>query len=266
MLSGIKNNIKLFFFASVVSQACLCCALASDFTVFTGQVNADGINVRVDATVGSLVACTLDKGELVEVVSESYGWYKIRLPKTAPSYIKKELVECINKSPSGNCCGGKATANRVNVRIAPDLSSWPIGRVDKDTVVNITGDEGGWYKIEPVHQSYAWINKKFVNKEIVVSEKATNESIFSPPIAQEQLSKDDDRIVVEGIVKPYGVVLWRKATHKLITSENDIYLLKGNRKNLNGLNYQKVRVTGKIIGPQSAKYPIIEVDILEVLN
>ena len=40
---------------------------AGTFAAFTGQINASGINVRVDATVGAEVICTLSKGELVEV-------------------------------------------------------------------------------------------------------------------------------------------------------------------------------------------------------
>ncbi|HNW39700.1 MAG TPA: SH3 domain-containing protein, partial [Candidatus Omnitrophota bacterium] len=58
---------------------------------FTGQINADGINVRVDSTVGAQVICTLAKGELVEVSGGVYDWYKIRLPKEAPAYIRKDL-------------------------------------------------------------------------------------------------------------------------------------------------------------------------------
>jgi hypothetical protein len=73
-------------------------------------------------------------------------------------------------------------------------------------------------------------------------------------------------LVVEGKINPYGIVLWRKATHKLITSENKIYFLKGERKSLDSLNYHKVKVTGKLISLPSSKYPIIQIDIIEALN
>jgi hypothetical protein len=45
-----------------------------------------------------------------------------------------------------------------------------------------------------------------------------------------------------------------------------VYFLKGDRKGLNSLNRHKVRVTGKIINPENNKYPIIEADLIEVLN
>ena len=183
---------------------------------FTGQINASGINVRVDATVGAEVICTLAKGDLVEVIREAYGWYKIRLPKEAPSYIKKELLECNNVNPdfgaqSGKCLSAKVIKDRVNIRLAPAESAWILGKVDKATVVNIISDQGGWYKIHPVYQSYGWVNKKFVNNQIVTLEKQDT----VPEVTA--AAKLGDQLVIEGKVSPYGIVLWRKATHKLIT-------------------------------------------------
>jgi uncharacterized protein YgiM (DUF1202 family) len=263
MLLNLKQKKALFCF--LLCSVSLGSVFAADFSVFTGQVNADDINVRVDATVNSKIACVLDKGKLVEVVSEAYEWYKIRLPKEAGSYIKKEFAECINKSPE-KCSNAKVIGEKVNIRLEPGESSWIIGQVDKSTIVNILGDEGEWYKIDPVHQSYGWVNKKFINKEIVVFEKVApvaGGQCADPLIAPPQVS---GQIVVEGTVSPYGVVLWRKATHKLVTADKKIYFLKGNRKGLNSLNRRKVKVTGKVINPENSRYPIIEAAVIEVLN
>jgi uncharacterized protein YgiM (DUF1202 family) len=240
-------------------------AMAEAFSAFTGQINANGINVRVDATVGAEVICTLAKGELVEVVREVYDWYKIRLPLKAPAYIKKNLLECNNvnadfASAPGKCLSAKVIKDRVNIRLGPTESAWILGKVDKATVVNVVTDEGAWYKIQPVYQSYGWVNKKFVNKNEVSPEKQ-NASLKCADIV-----KSGDPLIVEGKVIPYGIVLWRRATHKLITSENKIYFLKGNRKGLDSLNYRKVKVTGKLIGPAANKHPIIQIDTIEALN
>lgn len=231
--------------------------------LFYGRINAEGINLRVDATVGSAVICTLSKGQSVEVVSQSNDWYKIRLPKVAPSYVKANLVECINRdsvSGPGKCLNAKVIKDRVNIRLGPSESTWILGKVDKLTVVNILGQDGSWYKIMPVYQSFGWVNKKFISKEPVLPKK---EEVTVTVVKD---AKPIDQLVVEGVVSPYGIVLWRKATHKLITSENKIYFLKGNRKGLDSLNYHKVKVTGKLITPASSKHPIIEIDIIEVLS
>jgi uncharacterized protein YgiM (DUF1202 family) len=260
----MRNSLgyKIALFAFLLSFAFTAALFADGFTAFTGQVNADDINVRVDATVSSAAACTLSKRQLVEVVAEIYDWYKIRLPKAAPSYIKKDLVECINNAPE-KCSNAKVIGNRVNIRLGPSESSWILGKVDKSTVVNIMQEESGWYKIEPVHQSYGWVNKRFINKDIVVSKE---EDKPSAPLQPEALLQPSGQLVVEGSISPYGVVLWRKATHKLITADKQVYFLKGNRKGLNSLNYRKVKVTGRLINPENSRYPIIEVGIIEVLN
>jgi uncharacterized protein YgiM (DUF1202 family) len=264
----LKFRIKSVFIFSAVCFV-LTGAVVADNSAFTGQVNGSGINVRVDATVGADVICTLPKGESVEVVREAYDWYKIRLPKEAPSYIKKDLLECnsVNRnnlnpdfiSQSGKCQSAKVIKDRVNIRMGPSESAWILGKIDKDTVVNIVGESGAWYKIHPVYQSYGWVNKKFVNKEVVALPKP--EAVLKP-----EAVKTGDQLVVEGKVSPYGIVLWRKATHKLITAENKLYFLKGDRKGLDSLNYRKVKVTGKIIGMAENDCPIIQIDIIEALN
>lgn len=263
MLLNLKTKsilIFLFFCISFPGEV-----FADTYGAFTGQINASGINIRVDATVGAEVICTLAKGELVEVVWEVYDWYKIRLPKRAPSYIKKNLLECNNvnaafASQSGKCLSAKVIKDRVNIRLGPTESAWVLGKVDKATVVDVIADEGGWYKIHPVYQSYGWVNKKFVNKEVVVLQK------LDTAVKVTAVDKLGEQLVVEGKVSPYGIVLWRKATHKLITFENKIYFLKGDRKSLNSLNYRKVKVTGKLISLAAGKYPIIQIDIIEALN
>jgi len=265
-------NIKIkntSIFLGVVFWLVVCFSLtgiayANSFVVFTGQINSSGINVRVDSSVGAEAICTLAKGELVEVVGEAYDWYKIRLPKEAPAYVRKDLLECNNinadfASQSGKCLSAKVIKDKVNIRLKPTESAWILGKVDKATVVSIIIEEEGWYKIRPVYQSYGWVNKKFVNKEAV---SLVKQDVSAKVIDTAKLG---EQLVVEGKVSPYGIVLWRKATHKLITPENKIYLLKGDRKSLDTLNYRKVKVTGKLISSALSKYPIIQIDIIEAL-
>ena len=255
----VKNAVVCF----LIFLACSSIVWAESDNAFTGQINANSINVRADATVGAEVICVLVKGELVEVVGGTYDWYKIRLPKQAPAYIKKNLLKCNNVNPDfalppAKCLSAKVTKDKVNIRLKPTEAAWILGIVNKDTVVDIIADAQDWYKIQPVYQSYGWVNKKFVDKERVVLPKQD--------MVGQAAVKLNQRLVVEGKVCPYGVVLWRKATHKLITSENKVYFLKGDSKSLNRLNYCKIRVSGELISPPASKYPIIQIDVIEALN
>lgn len=260
-------SIALSAFISVFSLGVL---FAQTLSGFTGEVNADNINIRADSTVASEVICSIDKGRQVEVVSELYDWYKIRLPKNAPSYIKKNFAGVLEDNPADSIDkfknmdieGGRAakvSADRVNIRLSPGESSAILGRAGKDEVITILQEKGDWYKIEPIHNSFGWINKKFVNKAAVT--KKTGEE--GKPDRQVLSSEN---VTIEGLIRPYGIVIKRPATHKLITSDKNIFLLKGDKKSIDALNNHKARVIGKLISPDKGKLSIIEVEKIEGLE
>lgn len=239
---------------------------------FYGDINADNINIRSDSTVSSPVICNLNKGQRLEVISEYFGWYKIRLPKNAAVYVKKNFFECIKyKSTDGagnplpiekqkSCSCATASKSKINVRFAPTEVSAILGRIENNEVINIISDSDGWYKIEPPQKSFGWINKKFLNK-------ATAGTILKQKNQAEKnatLTKENPTLY--GIVQPYGRIIGRKATHKLISEDKIIYLLKGNKSGLNALNYRKIKVSGKITGSSSEGYPIVEIATIEAIN
>ena len=250
--------------------------LAESTLPFRGEVNSSKINLRQDSTVSAPIICTLNKGTRVEVVLESYDWYKIKLPKSAPSFVRSDLAECINSESEDfpvtahdACNRAKILKDNVNVRLAPSESAYIVGRVNKDDVVNILKATQGWYKIEPVPNSFGWVHKRFISKateeqkiEIVKIQEIKEEVHQKAPAAETVKSGS---VSLTGIIRPYGKIFKRKATHKLITADNRVFLLKGDKKILDALNYRKVKVSGNIIDSQS-KYPILEYNILETVN
>ncbi len=231
--------------------------------LFQGVINADNINIRSDSTVNSKIICKVNKGSLIEVVRKLYDWYKIRLPKTAPSFIKKDLVIFIGDKTA------KVLKDNVNIRLFPSESSWILGRANKNEVVNILQEQEEWYKIEPVNNSFGWIHQNFVDKATTINKteeikltqgitRKENKIVSENPVLEEN--------TFEGTIKPYGKVLKRKTTHKLITKDNRVFLLKGDKESLDSLNYHKVKITGKLIGPEKQKYPVIEIIKIEALD
>jgi uncharacterized protein YgiM (DUF1202 family) len=213
-----------------------------------GRVSEDNLNVRADANTNSPVICKLPKGESVEIILERYDWYKIRLPKQAAVFVKKSLLEPIDEKTA------KAKAENINVRALPNQVSAILGRLEKNEVVAIIKDKGEWLKIEPTANTFGWVHKKFIDRKD--QEKA--------PAAEKTTQTGE--IVTEGLIQPYGKVINRIATHKLITKDYSVYLLKGNADNLKPLVYHKVRVSGKIISSAKEKYPVIEINKLEALD
>ena len=78
--------------------------------------------------------------------------------------------------------------------------------------------------------------------------------------AEEKIRKNN--VTLEGIIKPYGKIINRIATHKLIAPKNKIYLLYGNKAALDALNYHKVKIVGKFIDAPREKYPVVEISML----
>ena len=267
---GLKHLVGRLCLAVIVLAAALGPAYAEEKTPFLGEVNADNINLRLDATISAEALASLNKGEQLEVMAEFYEWYKVRLPEKIPVYIKKTLATCINytagTTPEGvplerSCTSAKVLKERVNIRAKPSESGGIVGLADKNEVLNITGQAAGWYRIEPTQNSFGWIHKKFISKVIPPPKPA------GPP--QEKTTEAADQegmIVLIGTVKPYGIVFMRPATHKLISVDDRIFLLKGNRSSLNALNHHKVKVTGKILTSARGEYPVVEVKAIEVVN
>jgi len=243
---------------------CLCGSLSFVFAQtteifpFLGRVKAKDINVRADSTVSSPVICQTQDGDYLEVIAELYGWYKTRLPKYAPAYINKAMVEVVDARTA------KVTKERVNIRLMPSETSPVIGTAAWGEVINILEFRRDWYKIQPVQNSFGWIHKQFVEKD--TRREIPFLSKDEPQPEQKVILSSQAVIVLEGILKSYGRVFRRQATHKLIDRDKKIYLLKGNTAILNALSRSKVKVTGRIISPPKAKYPLIEVDKIEVLN
>ena len=225
--------------------------------------------MRTDSTVGSTVVCTLNRGEPVSVAGELYEWYRIKLPKDAPSYVKKTLVAPLDDKTV------KVLKDKVNIRLGPAETSPILGKAHKDETLHIVGSEGEWFKIRPTARCSGWIHKQFVlpfRTGMAPKEKAAG--IEPPP---EEPGKE---VTLKGIIEPYGKVINRSATHKLIVREsvecpdstqNDcylqkIFLLKGSRPNLNTLTYHKVKVTGMVTGKNEQKYPVIEISKVELLQ
>ena len=261
------TRIKAFL---LVIAFCLisCRLLADEAPSFQGETTVNGINIRADSTVGAEIISTLRKGERVEVVSELYDWYKIRLPKESPAHIKKILLECTNfkiteintGSPEAGqlkeCISAKVARERVNVRLQPSETSSIIGKAVRGEVVSVVVDGPEWDKIVPTANSYGWINKKFLRKVEVIPEIKEVASVSLPV----NLGAD---ITVEGLINPFGRILNSVATHKLVTADNKIYLLKADKKKLNALNHRKAIVTGKIIESRGQKDPLIEIISIE---
>lgn len=248
----MRQIIALPIVSVLIFTQSLWICFAEVHNLFEAKVNSNNINIRSDATVSSEIICNVNRNERLEVILELYDWYKIKLPRNAPSFIKKNLVSIIDEK------NARVIKDNVNIRLKANESSSIVGKVKKDEVVNVLYDRGEWLKIEPVLNSFGWIHKKFVDKVIVLSKDEGDKTSGSSLPSQENI------IIIAGTIKPK--VIRRIATHKLLTEDNKLFLLKGDEEELNSFNHRKAKVTGKLITSGKQKYSIAEIDKIEALD
>lgn len=260
MFSKILRAFAILIFLGVSSSF----GQETGQSIFSGVVNSEGINVRTDASINSKIIYKLNKQEVVEIVLEKFDWYKIRLPKTAAVFVKKSLFAPLDEKTA------TASKTNINVRLEPSESSPILGKIKDSESISILEDTAEWYKIIPTANTFGWVHKKFIDKTAAlpkpqeVPKKEVKKE--QPKLKTERTSKEEEIIIVEGLLHPYGKVFGRQATHKLITKEYDTYLLKGSIENLNSLTYHKVRITAKLIESKKQKFPLLEVIKIEALD
>ena len=105
-------------------------------------VNTDGLSFRNDAGTSYSIIKVLNKGEKVELISESNGWSKVkhdsRLGYVASQYIDKATTNYTIK---------EANTDGLNVRTGPSTSYATIGKLNKGTRVEVISESAGWSKI-----------------------------------------------------------------------------------------------------------------------
>lgn len=177
---------------------------------------------------------------------------------------------------------GIVNKDDINIRSDSTVSSEILGRAKKGQEVTVIGRAYGWYKIRvhpetlvdsPPRNEFAWIHKKFVDLKPEVKPEVTQKSAQDKAVEtgrpllalptnqpQPQTAVSAAEITLTGILKPYGKVLGRRGTHKLITEDKGIFLLKGDKKELNTFNSRRVRVSGieEKRRPQEP-YPLIKI-------
>ncbi len=135
------------------------------------QVKKKNINVRVDATVASPVLGTLNKGEIVSVVEEKFDWSKIILPKRFSAYAASQFLKKIDDNKV------EVIVSDLNLRNAPSLYSYTIGKADKGNVFFYRSEGNGWFELRAYPYIYGWVNKNFLTK---VEKPVSVEGIISP--------------------------------------------------------------------------------------
>lgn len=127
----------------------------------TYTVNVSSLNVRTGPSTSHTVLGSVNKGKTVQVVGEVQDWFKINF-NGGTGYVSKDFVTkggsavsnqtqqpTTNNNTTTVQTGGSYVVNTgaLKVRTGPATYNAVIGGVTNGTVLNVTGAENGWYKI-----------------------------------------------------------------------------------------------------------------------
>ncbi len=191
---------------------------------FVGQVKSDSVNIRAGGNQNFEVLAKANSNDLISVIDESFGWYKVLLPKTAYCYVSKDFIE-------KNGSTGISKVSNLNLRARPDAQSSIIGQLAKGDSAIITEEtKDGWYQIVSPANCYGWIYADFIRYY-----SGKNQALsFSP-----------NSPVAHGTIEKVGFSFRKKPTsYKLVKNDKLVCYLKSDKYNLKDFEGKPVLVWG----------------------
>jgi len=128
------------------------------------EVNASELVVRGQAGLKGETVARLSKGDTVNVLEqinlahpaadEPSQWAKISFPTNGHVWVMARYVN-----------GGAVSAKKLNLRAGPGENYSVVGVIEQGTPVNEVETKGGWMKIEPPANAYAFVAAKYLTEE-----------------------------------------------------------------------------------------------------
>jgi len=120
----------------------------ADGTLAYGAATIDTPVLRLRSGPGTnySVVDRLSEGDIVVILERTNSeWYKVNFHGTV-GYVNTGFLRDVLTAENFNA-QGRITANRVNVRSKPDLSSDALAMYNEGTVMTVIGINNGWYKV-----------------------------------------------------------------------------------------------------------------------
>ena len=141
------------------------------FKPFTGKIEANKVRVRAKADLESHIIRQMSKNDLLLIVGEVGDFYAVEPFKDAKAYVFRSYI-----------LDGIVEANRVNVRLGPQVDSPIIGQLQAGDRVsgNVCALNHKWLEIAPPKGTKFYVSKEFVTKAggpefLAVTEKRQKE-------------------------------------------------------------------------------------------
>jgi uncharacterized protein YgiM (DUF1202 family) len=144
----------LSFVSVVLAQQEEAASVETTKSSWSGRVDADVLSVRARPGTNYEVVSKLQRGDIVEIVSEQDGWMEIYAPEDSRAWCARQFVSD----------EGVITGNQVRVRAGPGLVFSPYYDLPEGAKVEMLGESrNGWQQILVPKEATVWIHGEFVS-------------------------------------------------------------------------------------------------------
>lgn len=157
MTTTFKTSIQCAAILAVFAAG----SLAQNFP-FAGVVNSDKVNIRAGAGENYYPVIQLDRGAIVMVHENLYGWYKVTAPADSFCYVSKEFVKIDAGGQTGSIIG-QSVRVRAPSPAGPDDSYKILLRLNDGDKVRVLGEAGAFYKIAPPPEARLYVKKEMID-------------------------------------------------------------------------------------------------------
>ena len=188
----LSTNFKRVLCA--VTAAAVCISTAAAAGLGSGKVTASDVNLRSAASISAPVISTAQRGQSVEVLGVSSGWYEVRVGNQT-GYISAQYVSLSEAEQSAveETLYCVVTASNVRFRSRPSTSGDIIKEVGVGTKFELIGEENGWTHLRHSEYGEGYIKSDYV--------RSYNPNISDAELAEELLDFAKDHL---GITYRYG--------------------------------------------------------------
>ncbi len=124
-----------------------------------GIITASSLNARSGASTSYSIKFVLHKGDKVNIITFSNGWYKITTDNNKTGWVSSKYVEVQNTTTIKY-----VSASSLNMRKGPSTSYSVITTLTKGEEVEVISEENGWAKIN--HNSKTgYVSSKYLSDE-----------------------------------------------------------------------------------------------------
>ena len=188
---------------------------------YVQAVTTGNVRMRSGPGTGYGSLGTVPSGSDIYVFESVDGWAKASYNGTT-GYISEKYVEYPNGKPEvqpsptpgteqqlpqkeGVIAYGTVNGQGVNFRTGPGTSYGSIAKLDKNTVLYITGSTNGWYACETEAGQKGYMIATYVSITGYPSNDAENEEEVTPPPEEETQEKEEEQLAEPAVVA-YGRV------------------------------------------------------------